>query len=209
MQKWNNTSFAVLDPTINSGSQYINVLKHFLNLNYKGKLSLQVRLEMVTSEFSYLVAELNKTGMCLLEFGLQSIHPDEQKVIQRPNNMKKINKVIAEVNEMKIPYEVSIIYGLPNQTLNSYLETIEYLNKRNVPVIKTFPLMLLRGTDLYDRKKELGLVENYEVWNYEIDRIQDRIPHVVFSPSFSYLEGKEMSRIAGYLSKSNKYFNLI
>jgi len=118
---------------------------------------------MVTSEFLYLVAELNKTGMCLLEFGLQSIHPDEQKVIQRPNNMKKINKVIAEVNGMKIPYEVSIIYGLPNQTLNSYLETIEYLNKRNVPVIKAFPLMILRGTELYDKKKDLGLVENYKV----------------------------------------------
>jgi hypothetical protein len=61
--------------------------------------------------------------------------------------------------------------------------------------------MLLRGTELFERKKELGLIENYEVANEDIDRVQDGIPHVISSPSFSYDDWKEMSRISASLEK--------
>jgi radical SAM superfamily enzyme YgiQ (UPF0313 family) len=192
---------AVLDPTFNSGDKYLEILRMIIKNKFTGKLSLQCRMEMINDEFLELVAELNQIGTCLLEFGLQTIHPEEQRVIERPNNMKKIDRVLKQVNAMEIPYEISIIFGLPKQTLESFGETLDYLKVRQVPVIKSFPLMLLRGTELFERKKELGLIENYEVANEDIDRVQDGIPHVISSPSFSYDDWKEMSRISASLEK--------
>jgi radical SAM superfamily enzyme YgiQ (UPF0313 family) len=199
---------AVLDPTFNSGDTYLEILKAFISNGYTGKLSLQARIEMVKDEFLDLVAELNRNGSCVLEFGLQTIHPQEQKIIERPNNMKKVDRVISQVNSMKIPYEVSVIFGLPYQTLKSFSETIDYLKQRNVPIIKAWPLMLLRGTELYERKSELGLVENFERAfegnDEDLERLQNDIPHVVSSPWFTYEDWREMSRLSEILMQENK-----
>jgi radical SAM superfamily enzyme YgiQ (UPF0313 family) len=198
---------AVLDPTFNSGETYLEILKAFISNGYKGKLSLQARLEMVKDEFLELVAELNRSGSCVLEFGLQTIHQMEQKIIERPNNMKKVDRVISQVNSMGIPYEVSVIFGLPYQTLKSFRETVDYLKERKVPIIKAWPLMLLRGTELYEKKSELGLIENYErAFESEDEnegRLQNNIPHVISSPWFSYEDWKEMSRISEILNRDN------
>jgi radical SAM superfamily enzyme YgiQ (UPF0313 family) len=126
---------AVLDPTFNSGDKYLEILRTIIKNKYTGKLSLQCRMEMVNDEFLELVAELNQTGTCLLEFGLQTIHPEVQRVIERPNNMKKVDRVLKQLNGMKIPYEISIIFGLPKQTLQSFVETLNYLKVRQVPVM--------------------------------------------------------------------------
>ena len=59
-----------------------------------------------------------------------------------------------------------------------------------------FPLMLLRGTPLYEQKEKLGLVEKCEVAHEAIERVQDEIPHVVESPSFTFDEWRRMADIA-------------
>ena len=62
---------AVLDPTFNSGlNNYLDVLKQFARNKNKGKLALQCRLEMVTTEFLDLVQEVNQNGRAILEFGI-------------------------------------------------------------------------------------------------------------------------------------------
>ena len=140
---------AVLDPTFNSGPHYLDIMKRFIELKNEGKISLQTRFEMVKPEFLQLCDQLNKTGKCIfkqeksnknsfkgkvtLEFGLQTIHPQEWKVIQRPNQMKRVSEVIEELNSKKISYEVSLIYGLPHQTLQSFKESVEWCRSKNIP----------------------------------------------------------------------------
>jgi radical SAM superfamily enzyme YgiQ (UPF0313 family) len=54
---------AVLDPTFNSGSNYLSTLDDLIKYKYKGKLSFQTRFEMIKPQFiekcSVLVNELN------------------------------------------------------------------------------------------------------------------------------------------------------
>ncbi|CAG8534268.1 16910_t:CDS:2, partial [Dentiscutata heterogama] len=142
---------AVLDPTFNSGPYY---------------------------QFLDKVVQLNDTAETILEFGLQTTNPKEQAIIDRPNNMKIVEKVLTQ--------------------------SIDFCFNHKVPVIHAFPLMLLRGTPLHERKTELGLVESYEVASPKIDRVQTDIPHVVASPSFTYEDWKEMSKIAESLETSAK-----
>lgn len=192
---------AVLDPTFNSGGNYLHILRQLAEKKFGGKLSLQCRIEMVTPEFLDAVEEINRFGKVVLEFGLQTIHKEEMKIIERPNNLTKIKKILPEVITRGIDVEVSLIFGLPKQTVKSFQETIDFCKGYGVSKICAFPLMLLRGTTLYDRKKELGLVESTDVGFSKIPRIQEGIPHVVSSPSFSFDDWLKMGEMAEDLEK--------
>jgi radical SAM superfamily enzyme YgiQ (UPF0313 family) len=194
---------AVLDPIFNSGPNYMNIIKQFVG--YEGKLSLQTRIEMITTPFIDAIQQINQQGgHVVLEIGLQTIHRDEQKLINRGNNMIKVNTILKQLQDSKIDTEVSIIFGLPGQTLTSFKESVQYLIDRNVPTIHAFPLMLLRGTPLYYDKLKHGLVESNELISTSIPRIQENnIPHVVESKTFTYHDWKMMAEVAVVLE--NEY----
>jgi len=195
---------AVLDPTFNSGPYYLSIMDKFIKEKYRGKLSLQCRIEMMKPEFLDKIEQLNQFGKVTLEFGLQTIHPEEQLIIDRPNNIKIIEKILTEVKARNIQCEVSLIFGLPKQTIASFKQSIDFCLRHQIPTIHAFPLMLLRGTPLYEKKEQLGLVESNEIASPEIDRLQTNIPHVVSSPSFSYENWREMAMMAEKLEEHNK-----
>ncbi|CAF0787643.1 unnamed protein product [Adineta steineri] len=89
------------------------------------KIALQTRIEMIKPEFLDLIVQLNKTAMVVLEFCLQTIHSSEQKFIDRPSNMKKIQRILNEIYERSIACEVSLIFGLPEQTIDSFEKSID------------------------------------------------------------------------------------
>ena len=143
---------------------------------------------MVNQEFIDTIIKINETGRVVLEFGLQTIHPEEMKIIDRPNNMRKVERILQDVNSAKIESEISIIFGLPGQTLESFKASVQYCIDSKVKTIHAFPLMLLRGTPLYEEKDVYGLVESNEIVSEFIPRIQTDIPHVVSSNTFTYNE---------------------
>ena len=192
---------AVLDPTFNSGTQYLDILKRFAERGYTGKLSLQCRLEMVKPEFLDLVQDINRSGRVVLEFGLQTIHREEMRVIQRLNNMRKINRILPDIQRRSIETEISLIFGLPMQTVGSFQESIDFCKEQGVETIHAFPLMLLRGTLLYDQKQKLGLVESTDKVFPKIPRIQENIPHVVSSPSFTFSDWLQMGEMSEALEQ--------
>ncbi len=197
------SDIAVLDPTFNSGPNYMKIVNKLIAGRYSGKLALQCRIEMVKDDFLDAVSELNQTAQVVLEFGLQTIHQHEAKLIQRPNNMHRVKKVLLETQQRKIATEVSLIFGLPGQTLESFRESIQFCMNYGVPTIYAYPLMLLRGTPLHAAKEKLQLVESCDL-DLQIDRIQENIPHVVASPSFTYDDWCSMAEIAEALDQYNE-----
>jgi radical SAM superfamily enzyme YgiQ (UPF0313 family) len=196
---------AVLDPTFNSGPHYMPILQKLTEGNYTGKIALQCRMEMIKDEFLEQIEILNQKAHVVLEFGLQTIHPNEAKIIQRPNNMKKVEHVLNETKKSNIATEVSLIFGLPQQTLQSFQASVQFCKNHLVPTIYAYPLMLLRGTPLYEKKNELGLVESTDI-ELKIDRALKDIPHVISSPSFTYDDWSEMAKIAESLDVYNSTF---
>lgn len=178
---------AVLDPIFNSSSQSMEILNRFIANGYDGRLSLQCRAEMITDDFLDAASKLD----VLLEFGLQTIHKAEGISVSRNNNMDKVEKVIAEVNRRGLNYEISLIYGLPEQTLASFKETVSWCLVRGVPTIKAFPLMLLRGTDVENRKDEWGLRES-----------AGSMPVVLSSNTFTEDEWIEMAKLSEALKQT-------
>ena len=141
---------------------------------------------MLTDEFLDLASQLKVR----LEFGLQTIHADEGQAVDRRNNIPKARAKFEQVNKRGLPYEVSIIYGLPEQTLASFLETVAWCIELQVPVLKAFPLMLLRSFSVEERR-EWGLVES-----------EGSMPVVVQSDSFSFEDWVDMARISEALKQT-------
>ena len=180
---------AVLDPIFNMSSMANRILRRFVDKGFTGRLSLQCRAEKCDEEFLQLASQLDVK----LEFGLQTIHRHEGKAVNRVNNMRFVEKWLGRAKELGIDYEVSIIFGLPNQTLESFKQTVDWCLRNGVPVIKAFPLMLLRGTEVEQRRFEWGLVES-----------DDTMPVVIQSDTFSHQEWLDMFRLSEALKVTEK-----
>ena len=100
-----------------------------------------------------------------------------------------------------IQTEVSLIIGLPEQTVNSFRSTVNFCKALRVPTIYAYPLRLYRGTPLYEMKEDLGLIESTEP---HFHLLKDKhIGHVVQSPSFSVSDWYLMAAIARELDDYN------
>jgi len=178
----------VLDPIFNNEPNHIEILEYAIKINIKSTLALQVRFERITEEFLILCSQLNVH----LEFGLQTADVNESRIIERANNMNKVGRSITLIQQWGQSFEVSLIYGLPGQTVDSFKDSIEYLRNKGVGIIKAFPLMLLEGTKLAEDKQKHLIVEDI------ID--ESGIPHVVQSFSFTRSEWEMMHYITNNLT---------
>jgi hypothetical protein len=186
------SSIAVLDPVFNlNHKRAIKILKAFAERKFAGHISLQCRAELVTDEFLELARRLNVT----LEYGLQTIHGDEGVAIKRINDITKVERALLKTRLLGIKHEVSVMFGLPNQTQQSFGQTVEWCLNREVPVIKAFPLMLLKGTELAQCASDWNLVES-----------DTPIPWVKSSKTFNEKDWRKMNAISSALQRTeNKH----
>ena len=172
---------AVLDPVFNMAPHATAVLERFAERGFKGRLSLQCRPEAIDDTFLEAASALRVR----LEFGLQTIHRDEGRAVRRLNDVEKVDRVLAAVRRLGIDHEVSLIFGLPLQTLASFEASVRWCLERGVPVIKAFPLLLLRGTELERDRDRWGFVD-----------AGGDMPMVVASSTFDRDDWWAMARIA-------------
>ncbi|MBK8409230.1 MAG: radical SAM protein [Sandaracinaceae bacterium] len=184
---------AVLDPIFNAGPHAVGVLQRFVDHGFAGRLALQCRAETVTTEFLDVAGQLN---VCL-EFGLQTIHTDEGRAVRRGNNVARVDETFAAVRARGIQHEVSLIFGLPHQTLASFKASVDWCLARRVPVLKAFPLMLLRGTELEREREKWDLVDT-----------GGAMPMVIESSSFTRDEWEVMAQLAEALSGTEEHHPL-
>jgi radical SAM superfamily enzyme YgiQ (UPF0313 family) len=182
----------VLDPVFNMGKDYLTVLEAAYKIGLKSQLTLQTRVELITDEYLNHCARLNTT----LEIGIQTMNPQEAETIQRKNDWLKINENLKKVKAWNIDFEASLIYGLPYQTYDSFRQSVNYLQEIGCPRITAFPLMLLKGTALYQEKEKYGFIE--------APLGPFKIPTVVQSHSFNFKEWEKMHEFAQSLNSNER-----
>jgi radical SAM superfamily enzyme YgiQ (UPF0313 family) len=177
---------AVLDPIFHSDRRRaVGLLRAMRTAGLRAQLSLQCRFELIDDEFLDALEGLDVE----LEFGLQTVHADEARAVGRPNRIDIVEDVVGRLNARGLAYEVSLIYGLPLQTLDRFRQSVDWCLERRVPRVRAWPLMLLRGT---------GIEAQRETWGFK-ESTGCRIPVVVASHTFDESDHEEMSRIAAQL----------
>jgi radical SAM superfamily enzyme YgiQ (UPF0313 family) len=186
---------SVLDPIFHTNrDRAIGLLQDVGRAGLTAELSLQCRFELVEDAFLDALRGLN----VVLEFGLQTTHDDESKAINRPNRMDRVSNVIDQLHALGIPFEVSLIYGLPLQTLERFRASVRWCLEHRVPRVRAWPLMLLRGTPLHADRERWGFAES----------VGERIPIVVASDMFSRDDHAEMASLATWLDNNPGVFAL-
>lgn len=178
----------ILDPIFNAGPQCLQILEEMQRISFSPKVSIQTRFEKIRGGYGKRFLQLCEGLDIHFEFGLQTAIEEESELINRKNRMEQVEHTMQELNNRNISYEVSLIYGLPTQTLDSFQRSINFLQENGCKNIKAFPLMLLRGTRLSVEREKYGFKEK--------PMGEFQIPTVVESDSFTEKEWLQMKEIA-------------
>ena len=111
-------------------------------------LSIGTRPDCLGPEVLKLLEHLNSIKPVWVELGLQTIHPATARYIRRGYPLSCFETAVRELRLRKIEVIVHTILGLPGESHQQILETMEYLNGQDIQGIKLQLLHVLEGTDL-------------------------------------------------------------
>lgn len=119
-------------------------------------LSVATRPDCLPEEVIELLAELNEKKPVWVELGLQTIHETSARFIRRGYPLSVFTDAVERLNRHGIEVVAHIILGLPGETKEMMLETVEFLNTLPIQGIKLQLLHVLEGTDLAAYYKNTG-----------------------------------------------------
>ncbi len=111
-------------------------------------LSIATRPDCLPDEVVQLLAELNQKKPVWVELGLQTIHESSARFIRRGYPLSVYTDAVKRLHEHGIETVTHVILGLPGETPEMMLETVDYLNTLPIQGIKLQLLHVLEGTDL-------------------------------------------------------------
>lgn len=110
-------------------------------------LSIGTRPDCLGDDVLALLDELNKVKPIFVELGLQTINEDTAKYIRRGYTLEVYDKAVADLHKIGINVVTHIILGLPSESKNDMLKSVEYACKVT-DGIKLQLLHILKDTDL-------------------------------------------------------------
>lgn len=132
-------------------------------------LSVGTRPDCLGEEVLDLLEELNRIKPVWIELGLQTLHEKTAQYIRRGYRLSCFDQAVENLRKRNIEVIVHTILGLPGESREEILETMRYLNKKDIQGIKLQLLHVLKGTDLaydylagrfhvYEREEYLALL---------------------------------------------------
>ena len=117
-------------------------------------LNIATRCDAISDECLEYLEELSKRTFLTIELGLQTIHEETSKLINRCHTVKQFDEMVNKLRERGINVVVHIINGLPFETEDMMLETVKHLNTLDIQGIKIHMLHIIKDTgmaNLYEK----------------------------------------------------------
>lgn len=121
-------------------------------------LSIGTRPDCLGDDVLALLDEFNKIKPIFVELGLQTINEDTARYIRRGYTLEVYDKAVADLHKIGINVVTHIILGLPNESKEDMLKSVEYACTVT-DGIKLQLLHILKGTDL---------AKDYEQGKFEV-----------------------------------------
>lgn len=137
-------------------------------------LNIATRPDAITEECLNYLEELSKRTYLTVELGLQTIHEKTTKLINRGHDLKCFDDMVKKLRQKNINVVVHIINGLPYETKEMMLETVEYLNKLDIQGIKIHMLHVIKNTKLAEiyRKEKFPILTKEEYIDIVIEQLE-------------------------------------
>lgn len=139
-------------------------------------ISIGTRPDCLGEDILQLLDELNQKKPVWVELGLQTIHETTARYIRRGYPLSCFEHAVSELRKRNLDVIVHTILGLPGESKNDILSTIEYLNHGDIQGIKLQLLHVLKGTDL----AEDYLAGKFQVYSMEeyLELVIDCLEHL-------------------------------
>ena len=113
-------------------------------------ISIGTRPDCLPIEMLEMLSELNQIKPVTVELGLQTVHKSSADYIRRGYDLEVFEKAYQDLSNRGIEVVVHVILGLPGESREDMLETIDYLARLQptLPGIKLQLLHILEGTQL-------------------------------------------------------------
>lgn len=111
-------------------------------------ISVATRPDCLPKDVLDLLSELNAIKPVWVELGLQTIHEDTAKYIRRGYSLNAYDISVKELKKRGLYTIVHVILGLPGETKEDMLATVDYVVKSGIDGIKLQLLHVLKNTDL-------------------------------------------------------------
>ncbi|HIZ64296.1 MAG TPA: TIGR01212 family radical SAM protein [Candidatus Blautia pullicola] len=139
-------------------------------------LSIGTRPDCLGPQVLELLSELNQQKPVWVELGLQTIHLATADYIRRGYPLSCFSQAVEQLRQRDLEVIVHTILGLPGESRQDILETMEYLNHQDIQGIKLQLLHVLKGTDLA-ADYLAGKFSTYTMEEY-LDTVIDCLEHL-------------------------------
>lgn len=145
-------------PTLLSPEQIERVL-HAVRTNFGIVAGAEITIETnPKSADGEKLRKIRETGVNRLSIGMQSVHDGELKALGRIHDFADFKATFSEAREAGFDnISVDLMYGIPDQTRESFCESVETLAKMCPEHISSYSLTVEEGTNFYRRRESLNL----------------------------------------------------
>lgn len=183
-------------PSLLSVSEFQRItdrIKESFVLSKNTEFTMEANPGAISREKLY---EFVKLGVNRLSIGLQSVHKNELKILGRIHSFDDFKELYRYARECGVRnINVDLMYGIPEQTMDSFGETLDEIINLSPEHISLYGLILEEGTPFYKMKDRLPIPDedtecdmyylaavrlreagynHYEISNYSRDGLECR-----------------------------------
>lgn len=184
-KKWTTSSYIAYFQSYTNTYAPVQILKkkyyEALNCeNVKG-LAIATRPDCINNDTIKLLKEINERYFLWVELGLQTIHENTAKIIRRGYDLNVFEETLNKLNNAGIKTVIHLIIGLPYETKEQILESVNYIAGKNIWGVKLHLMHVLRNTDLeeYYINTNFKILEKQEYVNIICDCLEILPPEIV------------------------------
>lgn len=184
-KKWHNAKYIGYFQAFTNTHAPVSVLKEkyetILNLDDVIGLSISTRPDCLPDDVLEYLSELNKKTNLWVELGLQTIHDETSKIINRGHDYNTFLEGVEKLKKHNIKTVVHIINGLPGEDYNMMMETAKAVADLGVHGIKIHLLHVLKETPMENmlKKDMFNLMEKDDYINLVCDQLEVIPPEMV------------------------------
>lgn len=157
-------------------------------------LVIGTRPDCISSELlNYLSSLINQGKIIILEYGIESVYDRTLERVNRGHNMKTTEEAIRMTHAAGIPCAGHLIMGLPGESEEEILHSVDVINKLPLNYIKFHQLQLMKGTamvqDYLDHPQDFRFFSMDEYIRFMVKYLEKLRPDMVIERFASEIPG--------------------
>lgn len=186
-KKWPNAKYIPYFQAHSNTYADLDTLKskyeEVINLPDVVGISIATRCDCLDDDILDYLEDINKRTFLTVELGLQTIHDETSKLINRCHSLICFDKAVYELKKRNINVVVHIINGLPYESKEMMLDTVRHLDKLGVDGIKIHMLYIIKNTKIakmYEKEK-FHILTKDEYIDIVCDQLELISPNIVIN----------------------------